>query len=150
MTPVIREANLSDISKLIPVLKVLRPHLSDEAFFQQIPTLFREGYRIIYIGDETSAHSIAGFRTLNFLFSGKTLYIDDLVTLPEFHKKGYATALLQWLKNYALQEQYDHFSLDSGFHRKDAHRLYLGAGLEMEGFHFGKKLSEWIRLDSRK
>ncbi|MDZ4710626.1 MAG: GNAT family N-acetyltransferase [Saprospiraceae bacterium] len=143
MTPWIQEAGVQDISKLIPVLKVLRPHLSDHDLFQLVPLLFEEGYRLIYMGDEENAYSAAGFRTMNFLFSGKTLYIDDLVTLPEHHKKGYASSLLNWLKTYAMENQYDHFSLDSGFQRKDAHRLYLSSGLEMEGFHIGKKLSSW-------
>lgn len=141
--PAVHEADIRDIPKLIPVLKVLRPHLSDPDFMDVIPTLFKEGYRLVYIGDETMAYAVAGFRTLNFLYSGKTLYIDDLVTLPGHLKKGYASQLLQWLKGYAKQEGYDHFSLDSGFQRKDAHRLYLRAGLEMEAFHIGKKLRDW-------
>jgi GNAT superfamily N-acetyltransferase len=143
MTPWIQEAGIDDIHKLVPVLKVLRPHLTEADFHEMIPILFKEGYRLVYVGDERSAYAVAGFRTLHFLFSGKTLYIDDLVTLPDQVKKGYASSLLTWLKNHALEEGYDHFSLDSGFQRKDAHRLYLRAGLEMEGFHIGKKLSTW-------
>ncbi|HNR08119.1 MAG TPA: GNAT family N-acetyltransferase [Saprospiraceae bacterium] len=138
----VREAGLSDLPKIIPALKILRPHLSDQDFYTMIPVLFEEGYRIIFIGDDRLAYSVAGYRTLNFLYSGKTLYIDDLVTLPDHLKKGYATQLLAWLKSYARNNGFDHFSLDSGFQRKTAHRLYLNEGLEMEGFHFGRKVSD--------
>lgn len=142
MSSSIREAELADIPLLIPALKILRPHLGDTDFYTMIPALFEEGYRIIFIGDDHLAYSVAGYRTLNFLYSGKTLYIDDLVTLPEHLKKGYASHLLDWLKSYARMNGYDHLSLDSGFQRKTAHRLYLNEGLEMEGFHFGRKVSE--------
>lgn len=143
MIPTVQEASLDDLPKLIPALKILRPHLSDQQFTELMPLLYKEGYRLVFIGNESQAFSVAGFRILNFLFSGRTLYIDDLVTLPEHHKKGYATELLNWLKRYAESQHCDHFSLDSGFQRKDAHRLYLRSGLEMEGFHIGKKLSAW-------
>lgn len=140
MNSPIREAGLADIPLLIPALKILRPHLGDRDFYTMIPALFAEGYRIIFIGDDHLAYSVAGYRTLNFLYSGKTLYIDDLVTLPDQLKKGYASHLIDWLKTYAKGNGYDHFSLDSGFQRKTAHRLYLNAGLEMEGFHFGRRV----------
>ena len=70
------------------------------------------------------------------------MYLDDLVTHPDHRGKGYAGQLLDWLKNYARENDYDHFSLDSGFIRKDAHRLYLNKGLEVESLHFGRKVSD--------
>ena len=136
----IKKATESDIEKLIPALRELRPNRSAEELRRMIPSLFLDGFEIIYIGDEKLAFAVAGFRTLNFLFSGKTLYLDDLITHSQHKRKGYAGTLLDWLKIYAKENECDHFSLDSGFQRKDAYRLYLNKGLEVEAMHFGRKI----------
>ena len=138
----IKKATTSDIEKLIPALLELRPHRSAEDLRKMVPILFDEGFEIIYIGDEELAYAVAGFRTLNFLWSGKTLYLDDLITHSQHKRKGYAGTLLDWLKIYARGNDYDHFSLDSGFSRKEAYKLYLNAGLEVESIHFGRKVVE--------
>ena len=82
------------------------------------------------------------FRTIDFLFSGKTLYVDDLVTHSQHRKKGYAGMLMKWMIQYAKENNYDHFSLDSGHQRKDAHRLYLNHGLDITAHHFGKDVKD--------
>lgn len=135
-------ATTADIPKIIPTMQQLRPHVSEDVMYDMITRMMNEeGYQLAFIGDDHLAYSVAGFRTITFLFSGKTLYIDDLVTHPDHIRKGYAGELLAWLKKYALENNYEHFSLDSGFHRKDAHRLYLNHGLELQSFHFGVNMN---------
>ena len=135
-------ATEADIPKLIPALTELRPHRTPEFFLEMIPVQFNERFQLIYVGDETMAYAVAGFRTINFLFSGKTLYIDDLVTHSAHQRKGYGGLLMEWIKQYAKDNGYDHLSLDSGFQRKDAHRLYLNTGLQITSFHFSRPTSE--------
>ena len=76
------------------------------------------------------------------MYSGKTLYIDDLSTLSEYQKQGYASTLFQWIKVFAKEQQCAHLSLDSGFQRRDAYRFYLNQGLFVESMHFGRKVVE--------
>ena len=138
----VQKATVRDIEKLIPALRELRPHRTEQELREMLPPLFEQGYEIAYIGDNTVAFAIAGFRILDFLFSGRTLYLDDLITHPDHRKNGYAGKLLEWLKHFAKQNDIDHFSLDSGFQRKDAYRLYLNSGLEVEALHFGRKVQD--------
>lgn len=135
----IKQASINDVELLFSTISELRPHLTLETFKEQLAIQFQEGYQLIFIGDKKEAFATLGFRTLNLLYSGKTLYIDDLVTNSLHQKKGYAKLLFDWVKNYAKENNYEHLSLDSGFSRKDAHRFYLNQGLEIESFHFGKK-----------
>lgn len=138
----IRIAKSDDIEILLPTLLELRPNLNAETIKEKLRNQINEGYQLIFIGDDKLAFALAGFRTLNFFFSGKTLYIDDLITNPNHTRKGYAGKLLDWIKKYAKENGYDHLSLDSGFQRKNAYRLYLNKGLEVESMHFGRKVSE--------
>jgi GNAT superfamily N-acetyltransferase len=138
----VKMASAEDIDLVIPALLELRPHRTAEELKQMLLHQIEEGFQVIYVGDDKMAFAVAGFRTLNMLFSGKTLYIDDLATHSEHRKKGYAGELLRWIIQFAKENGYEHVSLDSGFQRKNAHRLYLNHGLELSSFHFGKKVAE--------
>jgi len=50
--------------------------------------------------------------------------------------------LFQWTKQYAKENNCDHFSLNSGFQRRDAYRFYLNQGLFVESLHFARKVDE--------
>jgi len=138
----IKIAASEDIEKIIPAFKELRPHRTEDDLRILFPILFNEGYKVAFIGNEELAYSVIGFRILTFLWSGKTLYVDDLSTLSGFKKNGYAGQLFQWTKQYAKENNCDHFSLNSGFQRRDAYRFYLNQGLFVESLHFARKVDE--------
>jgi GNAT superfamily N-acetyltransferase len=138
----VKIATLQDVDKLIFTLLELRPHRTAEELRTMLIGQMNEGFQVVFIGSENMAFAVAGFRTLDMLFSGKTLYVDDLVTHSAHRKNGYAGMLLKWMIQYAKDNGYDHFSLDSGHQRKDAHRLYLNHGLEITGHHFGRDLKD--------
>lgn len=138
-------AGLNDIPKLVNVIKELRPHLTEDEIRNLLPGMFNEGFQICYIGDAREAFSFAGFRILTFLYSGRTLYVDDFATLPKHRKKGYAKIIFDRVKEIAVQENCDHFSLDSSFQRFDAYRFYLNNELRVESLHFGRKVKEFSR-----
>jgi len=138
----IRIATTNEIEKIIPVFKELRPHRTEDELRQLFSTAFQEGYKVAYIGSDELAFSVLGFRILTFIFSGKTLKVDDLATLSSQKNKGYAGKLFQWAKAHAKRENCEHLDLDSGFHRYDAYKFYLNQGLRVESLHFGRKVSE--------
>lgn len=138
----IQFATKDEINKILPAFLELRPHRNETELRQLLMDAFNEGYQVIYIGDDSCAYSVLGFRILHFIFTGKTLKVDDLVTLSGYKGKGYASKLFSWVKKFAIKQNCHHLGLDSGFLRRDAHRFYLNQGLFIESFHFGRKVSE--------
>jgi GNAT superfamily N-acetyltransferase len=138
----VRIASIGDVDKLIPTLLELRPHRSTDELRTMLISQLENGFQVVFVGDENLAYAVGGFRMLDVLFSGKTLYVDDLVTHSMHRRKGYAGMLLKWMIQYAKENGYDHFSLDSGHQRKDAHRLYLNHGLDIKAHHFGKDVKD--------
>ncbi len=138
----IKIASPTDADVLAATMKELRPHLNVETFQTELKNQMEEGYELLYIEENEAVIALIGFRTLNLFFSGKTLYIDDLITSEDHQGKGFAGKLMNWIIDFAKKNGYDHLSLDSGFTRKKAHRLYLKLGLEIESLHFGRKTSE--------
>ncbi len=121
-------------------LYALRPHLLENELVEKIKGFQSRGYQLAFIEENGLAASIAGFRLTEHLAWGKTLYIDDLSTLPEYRGKGYGGHLLDWLFDFAKAQGCDQVHLDSGHHRHDAHRLYLNKGFRINSHHFALAL----------
>ena len=104
----------------------------------------REGYRLVAVFDDEArdAVAVAGFRIGQNLAWGRYLYVDDLSTLPEARRRGYAGDLLEWLVAEGQRLGCDEFHLDSGVgaNRGDAHRLYLNTGMAISAHHFAMSL----------
>ncbi len=133
-------ASDSDILKCSEVILELRPHLKGKDLAALHRSMRPEGFRVIYAEENNEAAAFAGYRPLTMFFSGKTLYIDDLCTLPRYRGKGFGGALLDYIFKEAREEGFDAITLDSGHHRHDAHRLYLNKGFFIESHHFHMKL----------
>ncbi len=114
----------------------LRPQLTVETFAEQIAVQQAEGYELVSLEDQGAIVCVAGFRVMHVLWSGKTLYVDDLVTDVGRRSRGYGETMLQWLIAQARQLRCSTFSLDAGTHRKDAHAFYMRNGLRISDFHF--------------
>ena len=129
-----------DISKCREVLQVLRPHLIKESFVPIVQEMILEGYTLAFFEGDGKAVAAVGFRYLQFLYNGKHFYIDDLSTLPEYRGKGYAGKLLDFVVEKAKANGYKAVTLDSGYQRFDAHRLYLNKGFTLNCHHFSKTI----------
>jgi GNAT superfamily N-acetyltransferase len=126
----------TEIARCFPVMSQLRPKLIAAEFLDRIQAQQTEGYQLAFLEHEASVVSVAGFRMQNMLSSGKTLYVDDLVTDAAVRSKGYGEAMLQWLIDLAREAGCNSFSLDSGTHRQEAHAFYLRNRLRITSFHF--------------
>jgi GNAT superfamily N-acetyltransferase len=128
----------NSIEKCFQVMHTLRPKLNSESFYEVIKDMMSRGYYLIYTEENGHAVCAAGFRFTEHLAWGKTIYIDDLSTLPEARSKGHASALIDYIFQLAKEKNYDQVHLDSGCNeaRYDAHRLYLKKGFNITSHHF--------------
>ncbi len=133
-------ATPEDIAKCTRVLLELRPHISPDALVPMVQKMLGEGYQLAYIEEDGIAVAAVGFRYLQFLFCGKHFYIDDLSTLPDKRGQGHGGILLDYVAMLAQEAGYPCITLDSGFSRHTAHRLYLNKGFDVVALHFNKTL----------
>jgi hypothetical protein len=99
-----RATTSAEIARVHPVMRELRPHHADErAFVRQVLKQMREGFRLVYLENNGEIRAAAGYRMYDLLYSGRTLYVDDLVTREVDRSKGLARSYLTgwWRKRGA-------------------------------------------------
>ena len=126
----------AEIDRCFPVMSQLRPLLIAEEFVGRIQTQQAEGYQLAFLEDESAVVAVAGFRLQTLLWSGRTLYVDDLVTDAALRSKGHGGEMLDWLIALAREAGCTTLMLDSGTHRNEAHAFYFRHGLRISDFHF--------------
>lgn len=133
--------SIGAITKCFPVVKQLRPHLSEDTFVTQVQRQMEgHGYSLVFIEENGAVVAAAGYRVAEFLAWGKTMYVDDLITNETDRGRGFGGRLLNWLMEKAKETGCAELHLDSGVHRFDAHRLYLSNKMIIGGHHFSKKI----------
>jgi GNAT superfamily N-acetyltransferase len=130
----------ADLRRCFAVMRQLRSQDEETFVTQARRQMANERWRLAYVEDDGEVVALAGFRLLECLHSGKTLYVDDLVSREDRRSKGHGETLMRWLEDRARTTGCQTFSLDSGTQRTDAHRFYFRIGLVVSSFHFAKKL----------
>ncbi|HEX2190621.1 MAG TPA: GNAT family N-acetyltransferase [Longimicrobiaceae bacterium] len=138
--PVRVAATDEEVLRCFPVLLELRPHLLRDEFLPRIRRMQEEGFLLAFLEEEGEVRAVAGYRYMDLLFSGRTLYVDDLVTDPRQRSRGHGEALLGWLREQARERGCATLTLDSGVQRAEAHRFYFRQRMSIQGYHFSLPL----------
>ena len=128
-------------SHLLPVLLELRPHLTAESFAVIYGEGHPQGLRYTAAFDGDRCVGVAGWRLVATTFTGRKLYVDDLVTASDARSAGVGKALIEELTRRARDAGCSVIDLDSGVQRLDAHRFYHREGLTISAHHFTKRLT---------
>ncbi len=119
----------------------LRTHITnEEKFVERVVRQQKQGYQLAFLESEGEVRAVAGYRFLESLFSGKNLYVDDLVTRESDRSRGFGAELLDWLIEQARANSCETLELDSGVQRFDAHRFYFSRRMSISSYHFRIKL----------
>ncbi len=141
-SPIIAVAQTSEqVRRCFPVVRELRTHFDDaDKFVERVGRQQKDGYQLAYLEADGEIRAAAGYRFLETLFSGRVLYVDDLVTRAQDRSRGFGAQLFDWLVEQARAQSCDNLELDSGVQRFDAHRFYLTKRMNISSYHFRIKL----------
>lgn len=125
------------------VMRELRPLFYEpEQFIERVVRQQKEGYLLAFLESAGEVCAVAGYRFLESLFSGKFLYVDDLVTGESDRSCGFGGQLLDWLIEQAREHGCENLELDSGVQRFDAHRFYFSKRMSISSYHFRIKIDQ--------
>lgn len=139
--PIRRIETDEDVARCFDVLHELRPALSGvEELLTFAREMRSEGVEFVALEQDGEITTVATFRVRLMIVSGRTMYVDDLVTAARFRSQGHGKAMLGWLMQTARERGCTTFSLDSGTFRQEAHAFYFREGMRITSFHFASPL----------
>ena len=127
-------------ARALPVLRELRPHLTDELFTQVMREAGPQGLRFTAVFAGERCVAIAGWRIVANTSAIRKLYVDDLSTAAADRSRGYGRMLMDELRERAIASGCRSLELDSGVQRFDAHRFYLRERMSITAHHFDLEL----------
>lgn len=127
-------------ARALPVLRELRPHLTEELFTQVMREAGPQGLRFTAVFAGERCVAIAGWRIVANTSAIRKLYIDDLSTAAADRSHGYGRMLMDELRERAVSAGCRSLELDSGVQRFDAHRFYLRERMSITAHHFDLEL----------
>ncbi|MBV8162178.1 MAG: GNAT family N-acetyltransferase [Acidimicrobiia bacterium] len=125
---------------VLPVLRELRPDLTPDSFAEVYRRGHPQGLRFTAAYRDGRCVGVAGWRIMATAMAGLKLYVDDLVTSEAARSTGVGRTLLACLCDKAHAAGCSALDLDSGVHRRDAHRFYMREGLAIVSFHFRRPI----------
>lgn len=142
MNKIALAATNEEIAECFPVMKQLRPHLTEKDFMARIRHLAETtGLRLAYLRFGGEVKAVAGFRISEWLaVDGKYLEIEDLITDNNERSKGYGGELFDWLVAHAKENNCTHLRLVSNVVRTDAHRFYERKGMTRAAYYFSRSI----------
>jgi GNAT superfamily N-acetyltransferase len=119
------------------VMRQLRPQVPEAEYLSTVRRMMHsDGYQQAAVFDGDMVVAVAGYRFMEMLYVGKTLYVDDLNTDETLRSRGYGKLLMDWLKKEARDRGCAELHLDSGVQREQTHRFYVREGLTINCHHF--------------
>ena len=99
-----------------------------KGFADYINFSVKQGYAYIAIFDDYECGYILAYRKPDMMY-GEEIYIELLVVLPEYQRKGIGTALLNQIKEQAQEEKIEELALRTGCYM-DAYEIYKKYGFK--------------------
>ncbi len=114
-----------ELKEAFVVMRELRPNLDEETYLEYVNEAREKGsYHLYALYEEGEIVAVIGFSPMITLYYGRSIWVYDLVTRKEDRSKGYGKALLSFVEQWAVDDNYTTIALSSGMQRYDAHRFY--------------------------
>ena len=124
-----------------PVLNELRTHLTVTTYLEILGQMTCDGYRLFGLFENEQIVAVAGVAIRTNFYYGRHVFVYDLVTRSSERSKGYGEKLLDYVHQYAKEQNCGIVALESGLFRLDAHRFYeTKMGYERFCYSFKKKI----------
>ncbi|MCP4552989.1 MAG: GNAT family N-acetyltransferase [Bacteroidetes bacterium] len=140
----IRLARQADFDSVYNLIKQLWPNMKSD--YKTLNEIYLKGIdsvmQRLIVGELNN--QVIGFCSLtvnnNLWQAGNLGHVDELVIDKDYRGKGFGKKMIESITQIARDLKCKRIELDSGFHRKDAHRFYESIGYENRAYLFSRKL----------
>jgi GNAT superfamily N-acetyltransferase len=134
-------ASDAELAACFPVMRQLRPHLTDAAeFIRRVRRQAAEGFRVLALWQGDTVVACAGYRLTENLHRGRHMYVDDLVTSEGARSAGHGDRLFDALVALAKDAGCGALTLDAALANGAGHRFYHRKRMTVTAFRFARSL----------
>ena len=126
--------------RIAEFVRLLEPELNESVISARLAEMVGQGYGCAGVFAADVLLGIAGFSTRTHCFSGRVMYVENVVFLPEARNQGAGEALMIWLENLACELGCEMLTLDAYARNERARAFYARLGYDPRGVHFVKEL----------
>jgi ribosomal protein S18 acetylase RimI-like enzyme len=131
-----------DLRACFPLMRVLRPHLTDaETFAARVRRQAEAGYRLLAAWDGGAPVGLAGYRPQENLIRGPFCYVDDLVVAEAVRRTGLGAVLLDAVGAEARASGLPYLVLDTALDNTLGQRFYFRYGMLPAALRFAMPLT---------
>lgn len=131
---------VAEDSRIAEFVRLLEPELSVALISARLTEMVGQGYGCAGVFDAERLLGIAGFSTRTHCFSGRVMYVENVVFSPEARNQGAGKVLMIWLENLARELGCEMLTLDAYARNERARAFYARLGYDPRGVHFVKEL----------
>jgi diamine N-acetyltransferase len=135
------ESLVNTDSRIAPLIQLLEPALSIATIQARLDEMFQSQFQCVgaFIGDQLIG--LAGFSIRTHCFSGRVMYVENVVLQPAARGAKSGEALMMWLELHARAAGCHLLTLDAYAKNTGARRFYERLGYDPRGVHFVKELA---------
>lgn len=131
----------AEYASAITLVQLLEPELSAELISERSASMRTEGWLCIGVFDGAEMLGLAGYSLRTHLFSGRVMYVENVVLVPTARGKGIGEQLMTWLEQKAVTLSCRMLTLDAYARNLGARTFYQRLGYDPRGVHFVKELA---------
>ena len=135
-----RIVNPELLARAESVHRQLRPQIPED-YAGRMAEVFGGGAEMVAAVTEGEVAGVCVFRVQLNTFSGRFLYIDDLVADSGGRGKGVGKLLMEFAASEAKLRECPVLQLSSGCQREQAHRFYFREGFTIKTFGFFRPIA---------
>ncbi len=141
MEGTVKQLDSSQCSEIVKLTCLLNDNLSpDLILIRQEQMFLQDNYRCFGLYINNILVGVSGAWLTTRLYSGKQLEIDHFIIHPNHQDKGLGQRFIDFLQEYALQQNCESVELNAYVSNHLSHRFYFKNGFKILGYHFVKRL----------
>jgi GNAT superfamily N-acetyltransferase len=130
-------------TRIADMVQLLEPALSLATLRERGAAMAAQGAICLGIFIDAARENLIGIASYSMrthFFSGRVLYVENVVFVPEQRGQNHGEALMQWLEQKALALDCQKVTLDAYARNTRARSFYERIGYDPRGVHFVKDL----------
>ncbi len=129
-----------DDARIVSFIQLLEPELTVATIHARLVEMAGQGYACVGCFENDALLGIAGFSIRTHCFSGRVMFVENVVFLPEARGLGMGESLMAWLEGRARALGCAMLTLDAYARNVRARAFYSRLGYDPRGVHFVKEL----------